>query len=791
MSIVVSEVLNYDQVVDKHINKWPFEDTLPFNDYLSEVQRHLKIMKFNPTSEQLDFLLTMPNVLLIDSTAGSGKTTTIVIKSILDEIIWGIEPYEIVFLTFSRQSANDMRDRRDQILRDCYGITNSARMQTLHALCYSFLSVFSYEPGGLYDFNKYKIIEDQMYSIEDMHQMDFELSKDPSTQMIASNGLNLTAEMESNRGQSLEKGNPADTRSVIDIYRRYINDESEQYAYLNSPEVIMDISNCISFQKERMLDDEQIKKERVFTTLPTKENHYFEIKDLVEDYKTMFEYFDFSDIQIKVLEILREHKDYLYDNHSFNTIFKPTALYVDEVQDMTPLQKTLIKELTDIQVKDGRTTSLTCIGDGDQTIYTWRGSDTLEFEKFKEIFDPEGNKSEMLMLSKNHRCGSAILEKGRELVENNTMRNPKNMVSVDRVGSFNLKPYTNSRNMVMSAVKEIEEVYKNQGEPGLEGTAVIYREHAQVMGIVVTLLRKGIPVLLARGAKVPYRHWIFKNMINMCEALMFESNTYYMGGLHRFTSLTKKQASKMIEEIDRQYKETGDRISWIDMLEKTSRSTTKEDITLLRNLSEGLKTQGVPVQPIFEHIYSLYQTHNLDFVLQNYISVERSELEAIEHFISNIQDDEDYVELMKNITKWDTLMDSYRLSQRGVRLMTLHATKGLEFERVIIIGLNNRYLPKEDYAKELDERNRLEYIEEERRLLYVGITRAINSCNVYADIVNPSRFLAEIDPEVAAQEVKREERRKKNLLETPEAFDRIEEGNFKNELGIIMNLIDM
>ena len=731
--------MDYSEIIEKGRKDWKFEEQYPYNEYINDIQTELARMEFTPNAEQLDFLLHLDIITLVDSTAGSGKTTTIVAKSILDEVIFNIEPYNILFLTFSKKSAEDMKLKRDIMLK-VYNTKNLARMSTLHSFCYSFLTTYHKEPGGMIRFSKERLIQDEMTSYS-------EIMDDYNSAFGYEGGFGD----DEDGFYFTDEDNYTVQVTVIDIIKKFI-EEDDKFEYINNLSEMKNIMSCFAYQKEKMLNDSEIIHERIFQSLNCEPEHYFELLKSVEDYKKLFEYLDFTDMQVKTLEILRNNKDFFYKDETFRTVYKPVKLYVDEVQDMTPLQKQLIKEIVEMPVETGMKTTLVCIGDGDQTIYTWRGSDTLEFESFQEVFDPEKTKSALKVFSRNHRCGKAILDKAKQLVEHNTLRNPKNMQSLERVGNFELVTYTNTKEMIKNIVKDVKRELDEKGNSYLENIAIIYREHSQGMGLVTAFLREEIPFNLS-GQKLPFKHWIFRNVVELCESLIFDERDYSVDRIYRFTPLNKKQAQELKEAMVKKEIETRESVSWIDLLEERSQQGIKpiipsDKIQQLRTLKKGIMRKGVSARAIFERVYSLYMMHNLGYVLDKLINCERSEIESVEYFISSIDENEDYETLMDKIDRWEKYVSNLQRMRQGVRLMTLHATKGLEFDKVYVIGVDNEYLPKESYALELNPKNRKEYIEEERRLLYVGITRAIEECKVYANITQPSLFLPELDPSI-------------------------------------------
>ena len=734
--------MTYKDVLEQHKANWKFEE-VTFEEYYSAVDNILNKIRFKPTPEQLNFLLHIDDITMVDSTAGSGKTTTIVIKSILDEILWGVDPEKILFLTFSRKSAEDMKYKRTSIVQKTFEKNNFVRMSTLHSLCYTLLTMYTKE-AGLHYFDKSFIIQDDLYSIGDIDAEELQANVDFSEIDFEDFGDIGIYDLQ---GQSGGGGSSGVTS--IDIMKKFI-EGNEEYKYLDNYVEMRNIMSAIAYQKECMLTDEELEKERIFQSMQCSLQHFKQIKKDVEEYKKIFGYLDFTDMQVYTLKLLKDNKDLLYDNVSFDKMFQVEKIYVDEFQDMTPLQKELVKELREFKTFSREEPKcLVCIGDGDQTIYTWRGSDTLEFDKFQKLFDPSKEHSTLMTFSLNHRCGSNIVEVANNLININELRNPKDIKATGREGNFEVKTYSNTKDLVKQMVREIKYIQEKEGDEALENTAIIYREHSQALGLVTAFIRENIDFNL-QGSKIPYKHWIYRNVIDICKTLLFADDMSYFDTLYKFTPLNPKMIDDFKREFLELQKKKGIGVTWIDVLEDRTRNgkppyTDMKFIKDYKIMHKSLKTEGEPIKPVLEKVYSLYQMHNLNYVLDNLIDVSRNEIESVEMFIASTPSDEDYDKLLTNISKWDDQIDRSRRMKYGVKMLSMHSTKGLEFDKVFIIGLDNNYCPKDVYAQELSLKNRQEYIEEERRLLYVGITRAINDCTVYASITDPSMFLTELD----------------------------------------------
>ena len=164
--------MNHSEVLSKHKSEWKYEE-VTFEEYYKAIDSIINQVKFTPTPEQLDFLLSADNKsVLLDATAGSGKTTSIIVKSLIDQKLWGLdEDSDILFLTFSKKAAIDMLEKRTNILfRNFNGERNLARMSTIHSLCFTLLKMFAKNYGLLHFFDESFIIQDELYSLSDLDQ---------------------------------------------------------------------------------------------------------------------------------------------------------------------------------------------------------------------------------------------------------------------------------------------------------------------------------------------------------------------------------------------------------------------------------------------------------------------------------------------------------------------------------------------------------------------------------------------------------------------------------------------
>lgn len=366
--------------------------------------------------------------------------------------------------------------------------------------------------------------------------------------------------------------------------------------------------------------------------------------------------------------------------------FRPKWIIVDEFQDCDEAQLEFIKAMSSPETK------LFVVGDPNQIIYTWRGSDREIFAKFKQFFD-----AKEMTLPINYRSTATILDAAKAFLSDNSklegIRNQGNKIKV--------KNHYNPFQEAQYLADQIKELIKN----GLKykDIAILYRTQRQSMTLEDVLKRENIPVEVSVKKSlqdIPVLLWF----VNVLKA-----------------SVNTKDTNNVIASLSNQ--EFGEGLTTSKI--KKLLNNPSENVSQLYNKLIGFKNwcEGKSLDSI-DQLYDYFE-------LDNYLSPTSATYEEHKDIIFNFMEKaKEYIK-EKNLSLYDGLLDFVNsstlyglnmfeettdLEEDSVKLMTLHASKGLEFKRVFIIGANNGLIP-------LRTKNDEEY-EEEKRLFFVGMTRA-------------------------------------------------------------------
>lgn len=423
---------------------------------------------------------------------------------------------------------------------------------------------------------------------------------------------------------------------------------------------------------------------------------------------------DFDDLIILTLRLFDQHPDVLtYYQQKFQYI------HVDEYQDTNHAQYQLVKLLA------SRFKNICVVGDADQSIYGWRGANMqniLDFEKdYKE--------AKVVLLEENYRSTKTILQAANDVIKNNRHRRPKNLWTQNEDGEEIVYYRANDeQDEAVFVAKTIEELSREAGYKHRD-FAVLYRTNAQSRTIEEALLKSNIPYTMVGGTKFYSRKEIrdviaYLNLIaNLSDNISFEriinepKRGIGPGTVDKIrdfaqmqeTSLLDASANIMLSGI----KGKAAQAIWdfanliLDLRERLDQLTITElveEVLDKTGYMTALTNQGnLESQARIENIQEfLSVTKNFD---ENGDSVEdESGVDTLSRFLNDlalIADTDDGAQETSEVT-----------------LMTLHAAKGLEFPVVFLIGMEENVFPLSRAAEDQDE------LEEERRLAYVGITRA-------------------------------------------------------------------
>jgi DNA helicase-2/ATP-dependent DNA helicase PcrA len=356
---------------------------------------------------------------------------------------------------------------------------------------------------------------------------------------------------------------------------------------------------------------------------------------------------------------------------------------VDEYQDINRAQYLLIKLLA------GDHRNLSVVGDDAQSIYGFRGSDSRSFLNFKKDW-PE---AKIVILDENYRSTANIIAAASAVIKNNSLQQSKNLWTKNEPGSP-IKIFAAD-----DPAREAEWLAEKLTRQNLSQTAVLYRTNAQSRPIEQTLIYNGVPYEIFGGFRF-YERYEIKDIV---AALRFGYNPKDEIAKDRLLSNFNRSASR---ELVSNLPELASKLSPLELI------------------GFFMKTSGYK-----SFLYSKYQ--NAEERLEN--------IEELMGFASEFDNLSDFLEKISLFQAGDSL--KRRRNDNAVKLMTIHLAKGLEFENVFLAGATEGILPHQKSLFGKDE------LEEERRLMYVAMTRAKTNLRIsFFDVA--SRFLYEIPPEL-------------------------------------------
>ncbi|MCC8304616.1 MULTISPECIES: DNA helicase PcrA [Bacillus] len=393
-------------------------------------------------------------------------------------------------------------------------------------------------------------------------------------------------------------------------------------------------------------------------------------------------------------------------------------IHVDEYQDTNRAQYLLVKQLA------ARLENICVVGDSDQSIYRWRGADIANILSFEKDY-PSAN---VILLEQNYRSTKRILQAANEVIKNNSNRKPKNLWTENDEG-IKLSYYSgdNEFGEGQFVAGKIYELHSS-GRRKLSDIAILYRTNAQSRVIEETLLKSGLNYNIVGGTKFYDR----KEIKDILAYLRLVSNPDDDISFTRIVNVPKRGVgATSLEKIASYAAMNGmsmfQAIKQVDFIGVSAKAANALDgfgamIENLTNMQDYLS-----ITELTEEI--LEKTEYREMLKAEKSIEAQSRLENIDEFLSvtkNFEQKSEDKSLVAFLTDLALIADIDQLDQKeeesggkdAVTLMTLHAAKGLEFPVVFLMGMEEGVFP---HSRSLMEEAEME---EERRLAYVGITRA-------------------------------------------------------------------
>ncbi|MDO4778265.1 MAG: UvrD-helicase domain-containing protein [Tissierellia bacterium] len=516
---------------------------------------------------------------------------------------------------------------------------------------------------------------------------------------------------------------------------------------LKIDEKTLSVSNVIgkvSDYKNRFVNWEEVAENSIYES----QKNIAEIYKQYEKRKKANNALDFDDLILKTLELLRNSQDV---REYYADLFE--YVFVDEYQDTNKSQYELIKLLS------YKYRNICVVGDGDQSIYSWRGADITNILNFESDF----KNARIILLEQNYRSTTKILDAANQLIRNNIERKDKNLWTENSKGKdivFRL-----SKSEYEEAQDVINKIYqmKNYGF-AYKDMAILYRTNAQSRIFEEKLMAEKIPHKVVGGLKFYDR----REVKDLLAYLSFIANPDDDLSLKRIINMPKRGIGDTTVGKIEKYAQSKDQSMYdsiydediSEIVPKTTLNKVKtflDEMTNFINMIEDYDIKDLAVD--------IYQKSGYQDMLEKSSLIEdKSRIENISSLItaitefsnknpdSNLYDYLQNVSLLSDVDKTD--------DSEGISLMTIHSAKGLEYDVVFLSGMEENLFPS---LRTVEEGG----LEEERRLCYVAITRAKKQLFISAsasrmsygnlNYSKKSRFIDEIKDHIVDESRRREE----------------------------------
>ena len=488
-------------------------------------------------------------------------------------------------------------------------------------------------------------------------------------------------------------------------------------------ETIGQVINEISYVKNELMDKRDFKSE-VLTN-----DEFIKVYNFYEEYKQQMNKIDFDDMLIKTYELLKNNKAAL---DRVRSVYR--YILVDEFQDINKVQFEALKLIAN------PSNNIFVVGDEDQSIYGFRGSRPDFLLEFEEYF----SNTKKVLLDINYRSKGEIIDIANRLIEKNTNRYEK----VIKCGQGNGAKvnYISPEDSEEEAVYIAKDIKNKVQEDYTEYTdfAVIYRTNIQSRALVDVFMDMRIPFVVKDSIVTIYDHWAAQDILAYLRiGVNPNSNKDWIRIINKpFRYISKDNLNLIKDEPDF----INSLINKCDLHPKQVKTINDLDIDI--SYVKGLNPKNA-----ISYIRTTldYDRYILDYCANRKIKTNGliEILNELESSATNFKTIQEYLEHIERV-KSEIVDNKNNKETDGVIFTTMHSAKGLEFKNVYIIGANEGTIPHEKSYEIDDEEKKNDQIEEERRLMYVAITRAEeNICisspiNKYGKRVSKSRFVEDI-----------------------------------------------
>ena len=617
--------------------------------------------------------------LLILAGAGSGKTKVLTVR-IAHLLAQGVNPYEILAITFTNKAAKEMKSRVEGLVGD---VANRIWLSTFHSFCAKFLR---FELDNFLGYNSNFTIYDT-----------------------------------------------SDSQAVIKAALKALNLDDKYYPVGAMIAAISDAKNKLLFASDFRKQARDFYQQKVADVY-----EYYE-RELRKNNAL-----DFDDLLLVAVKLLQSNEA-LLDKYSKRFRY----VMIDEYQDTNHAQYLLAKLLA------SHWKNIAVVGDADQSIYAWRGADIQNILDFEKDYP----NCTSIKLEQNYRSTKIILDAANAVIENNEGR-PKKNLWTDKTEGAKIQHFTAQSEHEEAAFigDTIAKKHDIHGVP-YGDMAILYRTNAQSRVLEEALIKRALPYIMVGGTKFYDR----KEIKDVLAYLRVLYNPFDDLSLLRIINVPKRSiGATTVAKLQDYARANGTslfmtltQLHLVDSIKGKTKEKLEEFGILIFTLVAEMEDKTV--LDILESI--LDRTGYLAQLEESTDPQDQARAENIGELLSvakDFQDTnpngtvEDFLEQVALVND----VDSFEQEESKVTLMTLHAAKGLEFPIVFLGGLEEGLFPHSRTLMNPEE------VEEERRLAYVGITRAEKELYISNATTRtvfgrtssylPSRFIDEIPEELVA-----------------------------------------
>jgi DNA helicase II / ATP-dependent DNA helicase PcrA len=600
---------------------------------------------------------------------GSGKTRVLTHRAayLVQEL--GVASCRIIAVTFTNKAAGEMKERIDALLDNGLGRVSGASgdmvVGTFHAICARFLRLH-----GL--------------------------------------GINIAS--------NFDIADTTDTRSVMSALVKEFQPED------CSADVVSDYVRKVSQIKNELGDELKTRlPERVYART-------VEMRKLYDAKMRSMNKLDFDDLLVETRRLLNECIDV---RHLLQTRFH--HVLVDEWQDTNSVQYDIVRILSATH------RNLFVVGDGDQSIYKFRGADSRNVDRFADDFKD----AQTVALVENYRSTKCIVEASQAVIEKNRNRPEKKMITSNSSGDrVNVVVCEDQNDEVYTITRRLRELVRASPASGFSDVAVLYRTNAQSRPFEEAFVKASIPYRLIGGTRF-YERQEIKDLLaymrllrnplddtSLKRAINVPSRGIGLKTVEALELYAERNGVSMLAALDNVFGENAVENSTGTLLKGASKKRLAEFHDILQDLRTSVSTgDDYTVESTLSRLLDVtdYRTYSskiggtvvgAEKAAERWRNVQELLSAASRH--SSLDSFLESVALVSDVKDVDDGNGNV-VKPQAVSLMTLHSGKGLEFDFVFVAGMEEGLVPMI-----FNSEKTLEALEEERRLAYVGMTRARN-----------------------------------------------------------------